>query len=88
MRSMLRVAEEVAGMAPAKAAWSPCPRAVAGDVAQLEELATPMAPAQRLDDQSKLAVGKTEAVIAVGLQNAGVARQVPVGMLEQAVAQG
>jgi hypothetical protein len=61
---------------------------VAGDVAQLEELATRMAPAQRLDDQSKLAVGKIEAVIAVGLQNAGVARQVPVGMLEPAVVQG
>ena len=42
------------------------------DVGQLKELPARMAPAQRLDDRARLAVGKIEAVVAaerVGLQN-------------------
>jgi hypothetical protein len=48
-----------------------------------------MAPAQRLDNWTRLAVGKIEAVIAierVGLQNAGVAGQMPLGMLARSIA--
>ena len=50
-----------------------------------------MAPAQRLDDRTGLAVGKIEAVVAVkgvGLQNAGVTGQMPLGMLPRSIARG
>jgi hypothetical protein len=43
-----------------------------------------MAPAQRLNDQAGFAIGKIEAVVAVkrvGLQNAGIATEMPLGML-------
>jgi hypothetical protein len=43
-----------------------------------------MAPAQRLHNWARLAVGKIEAVIAierVGLRNAGVAGQMPLGFI-------
>jgi Transposase len=43
-----------------------------------------MAPAQRLDDRTGLAVGKIQAVVTVegvGLQNAGVTGHMPLGML-------
>src|SRR5258708_2135277 len=56
---------------------------VRGDVGQLEELAARMAPAQRLDDRARLAVGKIEAVVAVervGLQKAGPVGQMSFGM--------
>jgi hypothetical protein len=42
-----------------------------------------VAPAQSLDDWAGLALGKIEAIVAlerVGLQNAGVAGQMPLGM--------
>src|SRR5258708_38716320 len=44
---------------------------VRGDVGQLEELAARMAPAQRLDDRARLAVGKIEAGLSVGRGRAG-----------------
>ena len=43
-----------------------------------------MAPVQRLNDQAGFAIGKIEAVVAVkrgGLQNAGIATKMPLGML-------
>jgi hypothetical protein len=50
-----------------------------------------MAPTQRLDDRARLAIGKIEAVIViehVGLQNAGVAGQMPLGMPARPIARG
>ena len=67
------------------------PPRVGGDVGQFEELAPRMAPAQRLDDRAGLAVGKIEAIVAVervGLQNAGVTGQMPLGMLPRSIARG
>jgi hypothetical protein len=61
------------------------------DISQLEELAARIAPAQRLDDRTGLAIGKKEAVVAVegvGLQNAGVAGQMPLGLLPPSIARG
>ena len=46
---------------------------------------------KRLDDRTGLAVGKIEAVVAVervGLKDAGVTRQVPLGMLPGSIARG
>jgi hypothetical protein len=48
-----------------------------------------MAPAQRLNDQAGFAIGKIEAVVAVkrvGLQNAGIATEMPLGMLPRSIA--
>jgi hypothetical protein len=59
------------------------------DVGKLEELPPRMAPAQRLDDRTGLAIGKIEAVVAVeriGLQNAGVTGQMPLWMLSRSIA--
>jgi hypothetical protein len=50
-----------------------------------------MAPTQRLDDRAGLAVGQIEAVVAVervGLQNAGIAAEMPLGMLPRSIARG
>ena len=50
-----------------------------------------MAPAQRLDDRTGFAVGKIEPVVTVeriGLQNAGVTGQIPLGMLPCSIARG
>jgi hypothetical protein len=58
---------------------------------ELEELPPRMAPAQRLDDRTGFAIGKIEAVVAVeriGLQNAGVTGQMPLGMLPGSIARG
>ena len=66
-------------------------RALAAMSAKFEELAPRMAPAQRLDDRAGLAVGKIEPVVAVervGLQNAGVAGQMPLGMFARSIARG
>ena len=67
------------------------PPRIGGDVGKFEELPPRMAPAQRLDDRTGLAVGKIEAVVAVvsvGLQNAGVTGQMPLGMLARSIARG
>ena len=64
---------------------------VGGDVGQLEELAPRMAPAQRLDDPPRLALGRIEAVVAavgVGLEKAAPAREMAFGMLRRSVARG
>ena len=48
-----------------------------------------MAPTQRLDDQAGFAIRKIEAVVAVervGLQNAGLATQMPLGMFARSIA--
>ena len=63
---------------------------IGGDAGQLEELASRMAPAQRLNDQAGFAIGKIEAVVAVkrvGLQNAGIAAEMPLGMLSRSTAE-
>ena len=65
------------------------PPRIGGDVGQFKELPARMAPAQRLDNWARLAVGKIEAVVTierVGLQNAGIARQMPLGMLPRSIA--
>ena len=59
------------------------PPRIGGDVGKFEKLPARMAPAQRLDDRTGFAVGKIEPVVTVvriGLQNAGVAGQLPLGM--------
>ncbi len=66
-------------------------RALAAMSAKLEELPPRVAPAQRLDDRTRLPVGKIEAIVAVegvGLQNAGVTGQMPLGMLPRSIARG
>jgi hypothetical protein len=50
-----------------------------------------MAPTERLHDRAGPAIGKVEAIVAVervGLQNAGIAGQMPLGMLARPVARG
>ena len=62
---------------------------VRGDVGQFEELAPRVAPTQRLDDRAWLAIGKIQSVVAVegvGLQNARVTGQMPLGMLARSIA--
>ena len=50
-----------------------------------------MAPAQSLENRAGFAIGKIEAVVAVkrvGLQNAGIATEMPLGMLPGSIARG
>src|SRR5262249_57398902 len=59
------------------------------EITQLEEVAPAMAPARRLGDRAGFAfaiVELAEAGIGVGLKDAGVAGQVPGGMLAGAIA--
>jgi len=70
---------------------SPAAQCIDCDVPQLQELAPGVAPAQNFEDWGCLALAKIEAIVAleyVGLQNAGVSGQVPLGMRARPIARG
>src|SRR5262249_24120607 len=59
-----------------------------GDIGKLEELASRMGPAGCFDDRTRLSlrlVDRVEARICVGLENAGVSGEMPLGMLAAAI---
>ena len=60
-----------------------------GDIGQHEELAPTMRPARGLGDRPRLAVCRRRAVepgIGIGLQDPGIAGEMPLGMLAGAIA--
>src|ERR1019366_2103731 len=62
---------------------------IALDVGELEELAPRMRPARRLPDRARLSswqIKRVVAVIGVGLQDAGIPRQMRLRMLAPAIA--